>query len=128
MTPADFAKLWTTIQQRPQLLRPWPSDVAARTLQTQIGDPPRGSEVTTSRMSHFKTVAAIGQRPNFPDQKAVMNASATDVRSYPTHVYEMLTINEARKSDVGCRERLNWISCRCRGTRNIVVFFKSLDC
>ena len=85
MTPTDFTKLWVTIQRRPQLLRPWPDEVTANTLQKQIGNPPRGSEVTTARMSHFKTVAAIGQRPNYPDQKTVMNASATDVRLCHTH-------------------------------------------
>ncbi|KAK7690710.1 hypothetical protein QCA50_005809 [Cerrena zonata] len=81
MTPADFTKLWSTLQNRPQLLRPWPSDTVAGNIQANIGNPPppRGGEVTTARMSHFKAAAAIGQRPNFPDQKTVMNVSATDL-------------------------------------------------
>ncbi|TBU56241.1 hypothetical protein BD310DRAFT_931958 [Dichomitus squalens] len=79
MTPADYTKLWATLQNRPELMRPWPSDSMARTIQTKIGDPPRGGEMTVAKMSHFKATAAIGQRSSYPDQQAVMTASATDL-------------------------------------------------
>lgn len=79
MTPADYVKLWTVLQKTPDLMRPWPSDIVAAAIQTSIGNPPRGGDVTVARMCHFKAVAAIGQRPNYPDQKTIMSASATDV-------------------------------------------------
>ncbi|CAE6440418.1 unnamed protein product, partial [Rhizoctonia solani] len=79
MNPNEYNNLWAVLQNRPQLMRPWPTEAIAGTTQKAIGNPPKGSEVTTARMSHFKATASIGQRPNFPDQKTVMSASATDL-------------------------------------------------
>jgi hypothetical protein len=79
MTPSDYQKLWATLQNRPQLMRPWPSDTVAAAIQTDIGNPLRGGETTIACMSHFKAGAATGQRANYSDQKTVMSASATNV-------------------------------------------------
>ncbi|TBU39054.1 hypothetical protein BD309DRAFT_970509 [Dichomitus squalens] len=79
MTSADYSKLWVTLQNRPELMRPWPSDSVARTIQQKIGDPPRGGDVTVAKMSVFKATAANGQRSSYSNQKAVMGVSATDL-------------------------------------------------
>jgi hypothetical protein len=86
MTPGDFQKLWKTLQNRPELMRPWPLESVALEIQKDLQDPPRGGEVTVAKMSRFKAAAAIGKRDSYPDQKAVMTASATAVR-YPFYIW-----------------------------------------
>ncbi|CUA71097.1 ABC transporter G family member 18 [Rhizoctonia solani] len=79
MNPNEYNNLWAVLQKRSPLTRPWPTEAVAAAIQKGIGNPPKGGEVTIARMSHFKATASIGQRPSYPDQKTVMNASATEL-------------------------------------------------
>ncbi len=69
--------------ETPDLDRPWPvnEDVAIEVDKHlhggNLGE--RGSATTTVNMTAFKAEAAIGKRANYPGQKSVMTASATDV-------------------------------------------------
>lgn len=81
MTPGDFNRIWDALQT-PELNRNWPGlEEATRQDNLLHGGVPgeRDGGVTVANMSAFKAEAASGKRAQYPGQKTVMTASATNV-------------------------------------------------
>ena len=94
MLPQDYKKIWDWAKT-PDLARPWPQDQAMVDKINAFlnGGKPGGGGATTTcvTMSDFKVTGAIGQRANFPGQKEVMGASATEVLIFHFLTRNLLT-------------------------------------